>query len=175
MKYQRFEDLPVWKASIDLAHQVYALTRERYFGQPGDLRDQLRRAALSVSNNIAEGFERGSTNELLMFLYIARGSAGEVRSMLHFVAAEPDAEYLHSRITELTSVAESCSRQLRAWADQLQNSEIRGQRHLNDAVRDESAARRRAGALQQRLDELLRESRPSPNSQQRDDDAESEA
>ena len=82
MKYERFEDLPVWKAAIDLARRVYVLTRDRFFSQPGDLCDQLRRAALSVSNNIAEGFERGSTAELLMFLYIARGSAGEVRSIL---------------------------------------------------------------------------------------------
>ena len=84
MKYERFEDLPVWKAAIDLAVRVYELTRNKFFSQPGDLRSQLRRAALSVSNNIAEGFERGSTAELLAFLYIARGSAGEVRSMLLF-------------------------------------------------------------------------------------------
>ena len=76
MKYERFEDLPVWKAAIDLAVRVYALTRDRFFSQAGDLRDQLRRAALSVSNNISEGFERGSTAELLAFLYFARGSAG---------------------------------------------------------------------------------------------------
>ncbi|HRZ16842.1 MAG TPA: four helix bundle protein, partial [Candidatus Hydrogenedentes bacterium] len=80
MKYARFEDLPVWKSALELARRVYALTRDRFFSQPGDLRDQLRRAALSVSNNIAEGFERGSTSELLAFLYIARGSAGEARS-----------------------------------------------------------------------------------------------
>ena len=84
MKYNRFEDLPVWKNAIELVERVYRLTRSRLFSQSGDLRDQLRRAALSVSNNIAEGFERGTTSELLMFLYIARGSAGEVRSMLRF-------------------------------------------------------------------------------------------
>jgi four helix bundle protein len=53
------------------------------------LQDQLERAALSVSNNIAEGFERGTTNELLAFIYIARGSAGEVRSMLCFIERRP--------------------------------------------------------------------------------------
>lgn len=68
MKYDRFEDLPAWKAAIDLAQQIYAHTRDRFYSQPGDLRDQIRRAALSVSNNIAEGFERGSTAELLAFL-----------------------------------------------------------------------------------------------------------
>jgi four helix bundle protein len=84
MKYERFEDLPVWNAAQELARRVFALSRRRFFAQPGDLRDQVRRAALSVSNNIAEGFERGSTAELLAFLYVARGSAGEVRSMLRF-------------------------------------------------------------------------------------------
>ena len=61
MKYERFEDLPVWQAGIELAKRVYDLTRDRFFDQAGDLRGQLRRASLSVSNNIAEGFERGTT------------------------------------------------------------------------------------------------------------------
>ena len=91
MKYKRFEDLPVWQSAIDLAVRVYGLTRERFFNQPGDLRSQLRRASLSVSNNIAEGFERGSTAELLAFLYISRGSCGEARSMLLFTERFPEA------------------------------------------------------------------------------------
>jgi four helix bundle protein len=82
MKYDRFEDLPVWNAAIELAERIYMLARHRFFSQSGDLRDQIRRSSLSISNNIAEGFERGSTAELLAFLYIARGSAGETRSML---------------------------------------------------------------------------------------------
>jgi four helix bundle protein len=84
MKYSRFEDLPVWKSAIELVECVYRLTRLGLFSQSGNLKDQMRRAALSISNNIAEGFERGTTSELLMFVYIARGSAGEVRSMLRF-------------------------------------------------------------------------------------------
>jgi len=99
-------------------------------------RDQLERAALSVSNNVAEGFERGTTNELLAFLYIARGSAGEVRSMLVLLSRRSwIAENLKSQISDLKSIAESCSRQLRAWADSLQNSDIAGPRHLNDQTR----------------------------------------
>jgi four helix bundle protein len=108
MKYERFEDLPVWKAAADLAHRVYALTRNRFFAQPGDLCDQLRRASLSVSNNIAEGFERRSTAELLAFFYMARGSAGEVRSMLSFIDGEletsaPEAPHRKSEISKLRS------------------------------------------------------------------------
>jgi four helix bundle protein len=83
MKYRRFEDLPVWQDSVELARKMYEFTAAEPLRRHRGLRDQLESAALSVSNNIAEGFERGTTKELLAFLYIARGSAGEVRSMLH--------------------------------------------------------------------------------------------
>ena len=98
--------------------------------------NQLERAALSVSNNIVEGFERGTTNELLAFLYIARGSAGEVRSMLCFIERREGFAKLKSQISDLKSKAESCSRQLRAWADHLQNIDIKDQRHLTEKTRD---------------------------------------
>jgi four helix bundle protein len=86
MKFERFEDLPVWKAGVELALRVFAFTENRAWRGPGDLRDQLRRAALSVSNNVAEGFERGTTQELLTFLYIARGSLNEARYFVHLAS-----------------------------------------------------------------------------------------
>lgn len=132
MKYERFEDLPVWKAAAELAVQIFAWSSHAWFRGKGDLANQLQRAALSVSNNIAEGFERGSTNELLQFIYIARGSAGEVRSMLCVIERMDAPENLRSQISNLKSNAEGISRQLRGWANSLQNSEITGQRHLND-------------------------------------------
>src|SRR5262249_57970254 len=135
MKYERFEDLPVWNDAIALAVQIYALTENEAFKGKGSLRDQLERAAVSVSNNIAEGFERGTTQELLTFLYIARGSAGEVRSMLHLVTRIPTFSNLKSQISNLRSLAEKISRQLRGWADSLQNSDIKGQRYLTDKTR----------------------------------------
>ena len=82
MTYERFEDLPVWQKAADLYEATEDLLESDTFKASRGFRDQLDRAALSVSNNIAEGFERGTTNELLAFIYIARGSAGEVRSML---------------------------------------------------------------------------------------------
>lgn len=132
MTYQRFEDLPVWQEAIQLAEKC-----EDFLIGAKDLityskRDQLDRCSLSVSNNIAEGFERGTTNELLAFLYIARGSAGEVRSMLCFFERRPALRDFQTQISNLKSIAESCSRQIRAWADSLQNSDIKGQRHLNE-------------------------------------------
>lgn len=166
MKYERFEDLPVWKAAMELAQQIYTITRDRFFSQPGDLRDQLRRAALSVSNNIAEGFERGSTAELIAFLYIARGSAGEVRSMLHFVERSPDADHLKSQISDLKSLAESCSRQIRAWADNLQNTDIKGQRHLNNSTRSIYRSIQQEEEFLQHIQEIVRKERPGSNGAQ---------
>ena len=90
------------------------------------------RAAVSVSNNIAEGFERGTTQELLTFLYIARGSCGEVRSMLCLLERLPGFVNFKFEISNLKSPAEQVSRQLRTWANYLQNSDIRGQRYLSD-------------------------------------------
>ena len=160
MKYARFEDLPCWKAAIDLGHRLYLLTRDRFFAQSGDLTSQLRRAALSVSNNIAEGFERGSTAELIAYLYIARGSAGEVRSMLRFTDRFPEARHLAPEIAKLIERAEGCSRQVRGWADSLQNSDIKGQRHLNDQTRARYLHRKNADALRRKLAETLHHAHP---------------
>ena len=137
MNYSRFEELPVWQEAIRLAEEIYNMTEDKAWSGSRSLRDQLERAALSVSNNIAEGFERGTTNELLAFLYISRGSVGEVRSMLCFLERRPGLAHFKSQISNLKSTAESCSRQLRGRADYLQNSEIKGQRHLNDINRPE--------------------------------------
>lgn len=78
--FQQFEDLRVWQA----ARELYKLT-SKYFSDSKQyfFRDQILKAALSVSNNIAEGFERKSNKEWIYFLYVAKGSCGEVRSMLH--------------------------------------------------------------------------------------------
>jgi four helix bundle protein len=134
--YQRFEDLPVWQAAASLYDQIDDFLAAAPPRLSLSFRDQLERATLSVSNNIAEGFERGTTNELLAFLYIARGSAGEVRSMLVVLSRRPwISSALKSRLSDLRALAESCSRQLRAWADSLQNSDITGPRHLNDKTR----------------------------------------
>ena len=135
MTYKRFEDVPVWQDSILLGRRIYIFTDLPVFKRQYSLRDQIERATVSVSNNIAEGFERGTTPDLLSFLYYARGSAGEVRSMLCLIEGIPGFAALNTEIAALKSLAESCSRQLRAWADALQNSEIKGQRHLNDSVR----------------------------------------
>ena len=106
MKYHRFEELPVWKAAIELAVRVFALTAETCFRGHAGTRNQLENAAVSISNNIAEGFERGTTQELLTFIYISRGSSGEVRSMLHLLDRLPEFNNLRSEISDLRLKAE---------------------------------------------------------------------
>lgn len=156
MKYERFEQLPVWRAAIELARGIYALTTKREFRGRHSLCDQLERASVSVSNNIAEGFERGTTQELLTFLYIARGSAGEVRSMLCLIEGLPEFENLKSEVSDLKSAAESISRQLRGWADSLQNSPITGQRYLNEKARRTDKSRRDRDEFLSKLEKIRR-------------------
>ena len=157
MTYDRFEDLPVWQEAIRLAEgcEDFLIAAKRHI--TFSKRDQLDRCSLSVSNNIAEGFERGTKNELLAFLYIARGSAGEVRSMLCFFERRPALVDFKSQISDLKKKAESCSRQLRAWADSLQNSEIEGQRHLNAHSREQWQKGRDAKMARSRFEDMMRD------------------
>jgi four helix bundle protein len=155
MTYKRFEDLPVWQEAMRLAHGVYDLTENPNFRISASLRDQIERSVMSVSDNIAEGFERGTRNELLMFLYIARGSAGETRSKLLFMQQRPRLRGFSEEVVKLQGLAESCSRQIRAWAESLQNSSIKGPRHLNEKARQAEENRKRATETQKRLLRML--------------------
>ena len=80
---ERFEDLEAWRLARTLAGDIYRMSRHGAFARDFGFRDQSRRAAVSIVSNIAEGFERSSTNQFLAFLDIARGSCGEVRTQLH--------------------------------------------------------------------------------------------
>ena len=157
MKYERFEDLPVWQASADLAAKIFAWTEDGKFRGRGDPSNQLQRAVLSISNNIAEGFERGSTNELINFLYYARGSAGEVRSMLCVIERIDGYHQQAIEISNLKSICESVSRQIRAWTGSLQNSDIKGQRHLNDNSKKRYLQGRQRTNFQQQLKQQVRQ------------------
>jgi four helix bundle protein len=161
MTYGRFEDTPVWQAAIELAYRVFDLVESDLFVGVGDLRNQLQRASLSISNNIAEGFERGTTNELISFLYIARGSAGEVRSALRFADGRPGLASHRSEIGNLIALSESVSRQIRAWASSLQNSDIQGQKALNDRSKAEFDQRRRSAGFWEKL-QAIREGAMTP-------------
>lgn len=151
MAYQRFEDLPVWQEAAKLYEQTDSFLEVASPRVRGSFRNQLERAVVSVSNNIAEGFERGTTNELLAFLYIARGSACETRSMLCLLERRAWMKNFKSQIVDLKSTAESCSRQLRAWAEALQDSPIKGPRHLNRKTREQDEQLERARVMKAKL------------------------
>jgi four helix bundle protein len=86
-KIESFEDLLVWQKGLKLVKEVYLITKDGRLNKDFALRDQLESAALSIPGNISEGFERASRKEYLNFLNIAKGSVGEVRSLL-WVASE---------------------------------------------------------------------------------------
>jgi len=82
-KVERFEDLEVWKAARDVVNAIYEASASETFYRDYALRDQIRRAAISIPSNIAEGFSRRSNREFIQFLFIAKGSVAEVQSQLY--------------------------------------------------------------------------------------------
>lgn len=86
--FRNFEDIDAWRAGRKLTQAIYAASRSGGFARDYALRDQMRRACISVTSNIAEGFERDSDRAFLHFLSIAKGSAGEVRSQLYVALDE---------------------------------------------------------------------------------------
>jgi four helix bundle protein len=143
VNYQRFEELPVWNDAIGLALRVRALSQAGHLSGVGDLKNQIERATISISNNIAEGFERGTNQELVSFLYTAKGSSAEVRSMLHLLARLPDMDGLSPQIEELLGRAENVSRQLGRWIESLKDSPYQGKRYQNTQTRQTAEAARR--------------------------------
>jgi four helix bundle protein len=137
MKYTRFEELPVWQAAIEFALKVFEFTEQNneLFRGLGDTKNQLERASLSISNNVAEGFERGTTAELIYFLYIAKGSAGESRSMLCLCERVKRFNDFKSETLNLKLRAEGVSRQLNGWLESLKNTDIKGVKFLTEKER----------------------------------------
>ena len=80
---KRFEDVEAWKKGRELTQRIYQITSQTKFTRDYTLRDQIRRAAISITSNIAEGFDRGGNREFVQFLAIARGSASELKSQLY--------------------------------------------------------------------------------------------
>jgi len=107
---RRFEDLDVWKIARKLTKDIYRATRDDAFSRDYGLRDQIRRAAISVMSNIAEGFDSDTQALFITYLGRARASAGEVRSQLYVAK---DLSYLpEEQFDDLAQTANDCSRQL---------------------------------------------------------------
>jgi four helix bundle protein len=130
MKYERFEDLPVWQTAAELYQVVADLLEADDLRLSLGYRSQLERAAISISNNITEGFERNSTKELLNFLSFARASAGEVRSMISLVINRRSVAHHRSSLQKVGILGESCVRQITAWSLSIERSPIQGKRRI---------------------------------------------
>ena len=87
----KFEDIEAWQKARELTREIYRVTNQGAFAKDFGLRDQIRRASVSIMSNIAECFDRGGNREFIQFLYIAKGSSAEVQAQLYVAF---DAAYL---------------------------------------------------------------------------------
>ncbi len=126
-KIKNFEDIKSWKKARMLTKQIYEVTSVGSFKRDFGLRDQIRRASVSILSNIAEGFERGGDQEFIQFLAVAKGSCGEVRAQL-YVALDQCYFSLESFET-LSKMAADVSQLLSGLMKYLKDSELRGSKY----------------------------------------------
>lgn len=114
-----FENIEFWRTSMDLCTEVYKITNSDTFSRDFGLKDQIRRASVSIPSNISEGYERDSKNQFLYFLSIAKGSCGEVRTQLRIAY---NLNYLNELdFQSLNLICESTSKQLSGFIKYLRD------------------------------------------------------
>lgn len=117
---QKFEDLLCWQKARLLTRFIYDISKYRNFDMDYGLKDQIRRAAVSVMSNIAEGFDRGTKNELINYFYIAKGSCGEVKAQLYVAY---DSEYIDiSKFRHGIGLCDECSRLIHSFIQKVKIS-----------------------------------------------------
>ena len=157
MKYSHFEEVPVWKAAIEFALNLFQFTNMADFRGFGDTKNQLERATVLISSNIAEGFERGANAELIYSLYISKGSAAEVRSMLRLCEYSPRFSNFKFEISNLIKRSVIISTQLSRWIESLKNSKIKGNGFLTKKDREEIALNMRFSEFDAEMKEFRRQ------------------
>ena len=127
--FDTFEDIEAWKKARILNQEIYKFTDLGSFARDFGLRDQIRRASISIMSNIAEGFERNGTGEFMQFLAIAKGSAGEVKAQLY---AALDQKYLEQQsFDRLFLLASEVSSMIGGLMNYLRRSRIKGTKYKN--------------------------------------------
>lgn len=130
-KVSRFEDLVVWQKARSFSFKVYKLSSEGTFMKDFALRDQIRRSSVSISSNIAEGFERGGNKEFVHFLSVAKASSAETRSLLYLAS---DLEYLSNADSEnLINEASEVARMISALMTYLKGSDKSGSKFVSNS------------------------------------------
>jgi four helix bundle protein len=124
--FKKFEDIGAWQRSRELTNEIYKLTSKGEFARDFGLKNQIRRASVSIMSNIAEGLERSGTGEFTHFLATAKGSAGEVRSQLYVAL---DQGYIGSTIfAPLNTSVTEISKMLSGLMSYLKTSGLKGTR-----------------------------------------------
>jgi four helix bundle protein len=163
-KYEHFEDTPAWKAAAELYNAVLDLfaTHSNLFSS--SYRNQLDRCSLSVSNNIAEGFERMTTGLLTSFLDIARGSAGETESMMRVVIHRPEMKPARADMQRILNLPDSLVRQLTGWMQSIEHGDVQGKRHLTRTQKASQTQQEKAEDFQRLYYTKMAPSHPLYNS-----------
>ncbi|MEY4877431.1 MAG: hypothetical protein RL708_2581 [Bacteroidota bacterium] len=119
----RFEDLPIWQLAIELAVKIYNISLEGKLKNDFELKAQIKDAAVSVSNNIAEGFEYDNNADFIRFLTYSKGSVGEVRSMINFLQK---VEYIsNEKFDEIYNDCINLSKQINNFRQYIKNNKSR--------------------------------------------------
>lgn len=127
MSVKYFEDLEIWKEARNLTKKMYDITKIGQFAKDYGLTDQIRRASVSIMSNISEGFERGGNQEFIQFLYIAKGSCGEVRTQLYVAL---DQGYINKeKFNELFKSFKRLSVMISNLIDHLKGSGYKGEKY----------------------------------------------
>jgi four helix bundle protein len=127
---KHFEEIEAWQKARELSKVIYQLSGSGSFAKDFGLKDQIRRASVSIMANIAEGFERGGSREFMQFLSIAKGSAGEVESQLYVAL---DQKYISTEeFEEVRDLTRSTQRLLAGFIKYLRKSDLRGQKYKAD-------------------------------------------
>ncbi len=119
-KFNSFEEILSWQKARVLNVDIYKITKlNKSFNEDYGLKDQIRRASISIISNIAEGFERQTTKEFIRFLYIAKASAGEVRSQLYVAfdvkyITKNEFEELKKKVNEVSKLISGLLKYLQA-------------------------------------------------------------
>jgi four helix bundle protein len=127
---KRFEDIGAWQEGRKLVRAIYQASCAGNFARDFALRDQIRRAAISIPSNIAEGFERDGNREFYQFLSLAKGSCGEVRTQLYLALDE--AYVTKSQFDSLSEAALRISRMVASLMTYLRRSGMRGPKFKNE-------------------------------------------
>lgn len=123
----KFEDIEAWQLAREMTKMIYAISNDGAFAGDFGLRDQIRRASVSIMSNIAEGFERGGDKEFFQFVALAKGSSGEVRAQLYVAL---DAGYIDQQtFSRLSDMATQINRMLAGLMKYLRSSELKGSKY----------------------------------------------